>query len=88
MQKRSRSISYRLQKTSNSAKRVEILTEWANQWKFEHIDLIERLKGGIDNQDMNEIRIALGQLRAVTEKKHEALHHIFRFLLDDRNDKK
>ena len=42
MQKRSRSISYRLQKTSNSAKRVEILTEWANQWKFEHIDLIER----------------------------------------------
>lgn len=77
MTKRNRSISYQLSKRSAPEKKAELLHEWAYKWHREHIDIVERLKNAIDDGDINQIRINLGELRAVTNKKHDALHNIF-----------
>lgn len=87
MQKRSRPISHRLARARTPEKKGIILHEWADKWLCEHIDIVERLKDAIDNNNINTIRIALGELRAVTEKKHTALHNIFDSLTMTTQDK-
>lgn len=78
---RKRSVSERLKKTKNSETRAEILHEWATEWENEHVDLIDRLRVAIDQNDLVKIKRSFGQLRAVTQKKHDALHNIIDELL-------
>lgn len=78
---RKRSVSERLKKTKNSETRAEILHEWAIAWENEHADIIDRLKVAIEQNNLVKIKRSLGELRAVTQKKHDALHNIIDELL-------
>ncbi len=78
---RKRSVSERLKKTKNSETRAEILHEWATAWENEHVDIIDRLRVAIDQNNLVNIKRSLGQLRTVTQKKHDALHNIIDKLL-------
>ena len=81
MPKRNRSISYKLDKQHKAEKKAELLHEWLDKWHCEHIDIIERMKKAIDTGNIDELRISFAELRAVTNKKHSALHNIFDHLL-------
>ncbi|WP_025289926.1 hypothetical protein [Bibersteinia trehalosi] len=76
VRKRNKSITWRLRKCSTPARRAEILHEWLNNWRNEHIELVDWLKDGIDCNDMEAIIRSLGQLRRLTEMKHVGLHNI------------
>lgn len=81
MARRKRSISERLKKCRSQKTRAEMLHEWATEWENEHVDLIDRLRVAIDQNDLVKIKRSFGQLRAVTQKKHDALHNIIDELL-------
>lgn len=83
--KRSRSIKHRLERARNTNTKREILHQWGDEWRQEHIDWIEQLKDAIDRKDMDNIRISLAQLHILTENKHKALHNIWDMLLDSDN---
>ena len=78
---RNRSISYKLSKASTPERKAEVLHDWANRWYQEHIDIVQRIKDAVDSGNLNDLRINLGELRAVTSKKHDALHNIFNYIL-------
>lgn len=88
MTTRNRSISYKLSKASTPARKAEVLHDWANRWYQEHIDIVQRIKDAVDSGNLNDLRINLGELRAVTSKKHDALHNIFNHLLSLKEDDK
>lgn len=75
------SITIRVRKNKRPERKAEILHEWATEWENEHVDLIHRLRVAIDQNDLVKIKRSFGQLRAVTQKKHDALHNIIDELL-------
>lgn len=60
----------------------EVLHQWSDEWRAEHIGWIEDLKDAIDRNDMIRIKIVFAQLRILTENKHNALHNIWDLLID------
>lgn len=65
----------------------EILNDWSASWSSEQLTLIKRIESAIRSDDYDELCVACGQLKAVTEKRFAALPKIFdRLTTEARSD--
>lgn len=72
-----RSINQRLNRAKSLDTKREILTDWTANWKGEQLILIKQLEHAISNDDYDQLCIVAGQLKAVTDKRFDALPKIF-----------
>ena len=75
-----RSISQRLKKAKSIEVRREILRDWSAAWQREQMELIGQLEQAIKHDDYDALCIATGQLKAVSQKKFEALPRVIETL--------
>lgn len=62
----------------------EILTDWSGSWKAEQLGLITQLEQAIKADDYDQLCIATGQLKAMSNKRFDALPNIFSKLTSDQ----
>lgn len=68
-----RSISQRLKKAKSQEAKSATVIEWAGAWQSEQSYLIDRIGKAIARDDFDDLSIALGELRAMSDKKFVAL---------------
>ena len=75
-----RSISQRLQRAKSPELKQEIAQEWAISWYQEQMALIAKLEHAIQNNNIDQLCVATGQLKAVTSKRFDALPNVLNSL--------
>ena len=73
-----RSIGERLKIARSPETKRIILSEWVDGWEREQAQLTLNFSLGAEICDYDAVMIAVGQLRAVTQKRFEALYGILR----------
>lgn len=76
MSKNRTSITERLKKSRNRQTRLNFAHEWAKQWEDEYVNLIERLKRAVAEQDDESIVACFGDLGGLNRPKFTALHNV------------
>lgn len=71
-----RSIGERLNRAKTAKVKQEIAVDWAANWHAEQQGLITRLEQAIKTDNFDELCIATGQLKTVTEKRFSALPNV------------
>ncbi|WP_304333958.1 hypothetical protein [Conchiformibius steedae] len=84
--KRSRPISYKLNKNPNKAVQVHRATEWANERYKQSIALLNQLNDTASNQDWDGFDNAMRELRQLVHRQNKALPNVFEILAGS-NDK-
>ncbi|MFB5759063.1 hypothetical protein [Paenibacillus medicaginis] len=77
-----RSISQRLNKARSPVSKANIALAWAQNWKDEHDGLIRDLERAIRNDDYDLLCITTGQLKAVGQKRLDALPRVLSHMLE------
>lgn len=77
-----RSISQRLAKAKSPESKEEAALDWAQSWEREQLALIAKLEQGIKHDNYDDLCIATGQLKAVSNKKFEALPKVITKLIE------
>lgn len=72
-----RSISERLARAKSPEARASVLSDWVSNWRDDQLDIVRQLEQAIQTMDYNAFCSATGQLKAVTEKRLDALQKIF-----------
>jgi hypothetical protein len=68
-----RSITQRLQRAKSPEARRAVVTDWAANWRNEQMGLIRDLERALKADDYDQLCIATGQLKAVSEKRLSGL---------------
>lgn len=80
-----RSINQRLKRAKSPEAKAEAIAEWLSGWRREQNQLITALERAVSQDDYDNTCIALGQLKAVLDKKMVALPGVFAELLKSQN---
>lgn len=75
-----RSVAQRLKRAKSSQVKQNIALDWATNWHKEQAELINRLGNAISTDNYDDLCIAAGQLKAVTDKRFAALPNILNSL--------
>jgi hypothetical protein len=75
-----RSISQRLKKAKSPEVKQEVALDWAANWQTEQLQLIQLLEQAVKRDDYDNLCIVTGQLKAVTQKRLEALPKVIKAL--------
>ena len=70
------SIYERLRKSQNRQTRLNFAHDWADDWEGRYVDLLGKLKRGIDAGDKNAIAAVFADLHALNKPKFKALHNV------------
>lgn len=81
MSQQHRSISQRLKRAKSVESKQEAAQDWAANWQREQAGLIRDLEQAISNDDYDQLCIVSGQLKAVTEKRFDALPKVITALI-------
>ena len=73
-----RSIGERLTSAKSPEARAATLDAWANSWRHDEVDIINRLHGAVDRGDLAEVRIIAADLGKMISMRHPALLRIFK----------
>lgn len=87
MSQQQRSISQRLKKAKSPEAKLATVMEWSQSWTDEHNALIKRLEQALSNDDYDTNCIALGELKAASTKKLNALPNVLITLLNQSDTK-
>lgn len=82
MTKQHRSISQRLKIAKSPEVKQEVALDWAANWHTEQLQLIQQLEQAVKRDDYDKLCIVTGQLKAVTQKRLEALPKVIKALTD------
>lgn len=82
MKKNHLSVNQRLKRVRALEVKKEIAFDWVQGWQADHDDLIRQLERAIRNDDYDLLCRATGQLKAVGQKRFEALPKILVHLAD------
>jgi hypothetical protein len=77
-----RSINQRLARAKSPEAKALTLKEWANSWQQEQMQLISAIGKAIADNDYDTQCILIGELKAVSVKKFEALPKVLLSLLN------
>ena len=78
-----RSITQRLQRAKSPEARRAAVTDWAANWRNEQMGLIRDMERALKADDYDQLCIATGQLKAVSEKRLAGLARVVEILTDD-----
>ena len=81
-----RSVTQRLQRAKSSEAKRATLQEWANSWQSEQMQLIRELGKAIADNNYDQECIKLGELKAASIKKFDALPRVLNYLIDKNNE--
>lgn len=82
-----KSISQRLKTAKSIDTKKLVAQDWATNWQAEQTALIDMLGKALHKNNFDELCIAVGQLKAVTQKKFEGLTKVIEILsLNDKNN--
>lgn len=81
-----RSISQRLKRAKSAETKKQIALEWSKAWKIEQDGLVNQLGQAIARNDYDAQCIALGELRAITDKRMTGLMSVINTLTEQFND--
>ena len=87
MSQQQRSISQRLKKAKSPESKLATVIEWSQSWESEHNALIKRLEQALSNDNYDANCIALGELKAASSKKFNALPNVLKVLLNQESTK-
>tara|TARA_Y100000780_G_scaffold176831_1_gene161994 strand:- start:3058 stop:3315 length:258 start_codon:yes stop_codon:yes gene_type:complete len=71
-----RSIGERLNRAKSPEVKQEVARDWAADWAREQKLLIGKLEKAVKTDDYDQMCIVTGQLKAVTEKRFNALPNV------------
>ena len=71
-----RSIGERLNRAKSLEVKQEVARDWAADWEREQKTLITQLQQAVKTDDYDQLCIVTGQLKAVTEKRFNALANV------------
>ncbi|WP_217562823.1 hypothetical protein [Paenibacillus sp. GbtcB18] len=76
-----KSIGQRLESAKSTISKEAAAFDWAASWKSEHEELVRQLERAVRTNDYDLLCKVTGQLKAVHEKKFEALPKVLENLL-------
>jgi hypothetical protein len=82
MKQKHLSISQRLRKAQSPEAKKAVALAWAKSWKEDHDELIRDLEHAIRTNDYDLLCIATGQLKAVGQKRFDALPRVLSHLAE------
>ncbi|MBN2980092.1 hypothetical protein [Cohnella algarum] len=82
MKQNHKSIGQRLKRAQSPESKKAIALDWAQNWKEDHDELIRNLERAIRTNDYDLLCIATGQLKAVGQKRFDALPRVLSHLAE------
>ncbi len=80
-----RSISQRLRRAKSLKVKQLTALDWATNWQQEQLQLIALLEQAIKQNNYDQLCIATGQLKAVSNKRFDALNNVLKLLSEENS---
>lgn len=81
-----RSISQRLAKAKALETKKEVALDWAANWAQEQDGLVKQLEAAVAKDDYDQLCRVTGQIKAVSQKRFEALPKVIHAITGGNND--
>ena len=85
MSPKRRSIGEKLNYAKSPEAKAATLDAWANSWRHDEVDIINRLHNAADRGDLAEVRIIAADLGKLINVHHPALLRIFKRLIKENH---